>query len=40
MSASRFLSRFCAETATIWNGYMEGAVRSGRRAAAAIETLL
>ena len=25
-----------AETSTIWNGYMEGAIRSGRRAAAEI----
>ncbi|MER6876985.1 FAD-dependent oxidoreductase, partial [Amycolatopsis sp. NPDC000673] len=25
-----------AETAEVWNGYMDGAVRSGRRAAAEV----
>jgi monoamine oxidase len=29
-----------AETASVWNGYMEGAVRSGQRAAAEVEAPL
>ena len=29
-----------AETATEWNGYMDGAVRSGKRAAAEVVSLL
>jgi monoamine oxidase len=28
------------ETATYWNGYMDGAVRSGERAAAEVKKLL
>jgi monoamine oxidase len=28
------------ETASVWNGYMEGAVRSGERAAAEVRELL
>jgi monoamine oxidase len=29
-----------SETSTVWNGYMDGAVRSGRRAAAEVLAVL